>query len=99
VPAEVPTSQFWAVDVYDAATGAFIRESPVVGLDSYNQTLAVNNDGAVEVYFAPSPPAGKESNWIMTKAGDPFFVMFRIYGPKKQAVDGTWMLNNIEQLA
>jgi len=34
VPAHVPTTQFWAVDVYDAATAAFIRESPVVGIDS-----------------------------------------------------------------
>jgi hypothetical protein len=98
VAADVPTTQFWAVDVYDAATGAFIRESPVVGLDSYKQTLAINDDGTVDVYFAPSPPSGEESNWIMTKAGDPFFVMFRIYGPQKHAVDGSWMLNDIEQL-
>ena len=34
VPADVPSSQFWAVDVYDAAAAPFIRESPVVGLDS-----------------------------------------------------------------
>jgi hypothetical protein len=34
----------------------------------------------------------------MTKAGDPFFVMFLIYVPQKHAVDGSWMLNDIEQL-
>jgi hypothetical protein len=32
VPANVPAGQFWALDVYDAETGAFIRESPVVGV-------------------------------------------------------------------
>jgi hypothetical protein len=96
VPANVPTSQFWAVDVYDAATGAFIRESPVVGLDSYNQKLQQNADGTVDVYFAPKPPAGQDSNWILTRDGKPFFVMFRIYGPQKGAVDGSWVLNDIE---
>ena len=29
VPANVPAGQFRAVDVYDTATGAFIREPPV----------------------------------------------------------------------
>jgi hypothetical protein len=28
----------------------------------------------------------------------PFFVMFRIYGPQKGAVDGSWMLDNIEKM-
>lgn len=98
VPANVPTTQFWAVDVYDAATGAFIRETPVVGLDSYKKGLKKNKDGTVDVYFAPTAPKGKESNWVLTRAGKPFFVMFRIYGPQKGAVDGSWMLNDIERL-
>nr|WP_172842437.1 DUF1214 domain-containing protein [Bradyrhizobium erythrophlei] len=29
LPANAPAGQFWAVDVYDAETGAFIREPPV----------------------------------------------------------------------
>jgi hypothetical protein len=98
VPANVPTTQFWAVDVYDAATGAFIRESPVVGLDSYKENLKKNADGTVDVYFAPQAPAGQEANWVLTREGKPFFVMFRIYGPQKAAVDGSWMLNDIEQV-
>jgi len=40
VPANVPTSEFWALDVYDAATAGFIRESPVVGLDPNPRTAA-----------------------------------------------------------
>lgn len=98
VPANVPTSQFWAVDVYDAATGAFIRESPVVGLDSYKQGLKKNADGTVDISFAPQAPTGQESNWILTRDAKPFFVMFRIYGPQKGAVDGSWILNDIERV-
>ena len=98
IPANVPTSQFWAVDVYDAATGAFIRESPVVGLDSYRDSLRKNADGTVDVYFAPKAPVGQEGNWVLTREGKPYFVMFRIYGPKREAVDGTWVLNDIDEV-
>lgn len=98
VPANVPTTQFWAVDVYDAATGAFIRETPVVGVDSYKQDFKKNADGTADVYFGPKAPAGQESNWIPTVGGKPYFVMFRIYGPEKGAVDGSWVLDDIEEV-
>jgi hypothetical protein len=34
---------------------------------------------------------------IWTPSGKPYFVMFRIYGPQKGAVDGSWFLNDIEK--
>jgi len=95
VAPNVPTSQFFAVDVYDAGTAAFFRDTPIVGVDSYKSSLKKNADGSVDVFLGPKAPAGEESNWIPTKAGKPYFVMFRIYGPKKEAVDGSWILDNI----
>ena len=68
----------------------------MVGLDSYKQDLIANDDGTVDVYFAADPPTGQDGNWIKTRSGEPFFVMFRVYGPKKEAVDGSWMLNDVE---
>ncbi len=98
IPANPPAKEFWAVNVYDAATGGFIREAKVVGLDSYNQKVQKNADGSVELYFSPTPPAGREANWISTKPGQRFFAMFRIYGPDKGVVDGSWVLNDIERI-
>jgi hypothetical protein len=98
VPPNVPTKQFWAVDVYDAETAAFIRGSPALGVDSYKQTIRTNPDGSVDVYFAPHAPRGEEANWISTRPGKRYFVMFRIYGPKKGAIDGSWVLDNIERI-
>lgn len=72
--------------------------TPVVGLDSYNQKLQKNADGTVDIYFGPKAPAGKEANWIATKGGKPFFVMFRFYGPQKPIVDKSWVLNEIERV-
>jgi hypothetical protein len=71
VPPNVPARQFWAVDVYDAATGAFIREAPVVGVDSYKQRLAKTADGSVDITFAPRPPQGGRDNWIATAEASP----------------------------
>lgn len=95
VPANPPASQFWAVDVYDATTGAFIREAPVVGLDSYAPSLRKNDDGSVDVYLGPKAPPGQASNWVATRAGQPFFVMFRIYGPQAPLIKRTWALDDI----
>ncbi|MCY1411695.1 hypothetical protein D9M71_270850 [compost metagenome] len=98
IPANVPARDFWALDVYDARTAGFIRESRVVGLDSYNQQMKKNPDGSVDLYFAPKPPAGHENNWIGTQAGQPFFTLFRIYGPEQAIVDRTWAMNDIQRL-
>ena len=64
-----------------------------------SRSLKKNADGTVDVYFAPEPPAGQDSNWILTREGKPFFVMFRIYGPQKGAVDGSWILNDMERVS
>jgi hypothetical protein len=49
IPAHVPTTPFWAVEAYDAATAGLIRELRVVGLDSFNPALAKNPDGSVDL--------------------------------------------------
>lgn len=96
VPANVPARQFWAADAYDAGIAAFIRDAPVVGIDSYNQKMKKNADGTVDIYFAPKPPPGQESNWVTTAEGKPFFLFFRFYGPEKPIIDKSWVLNDIE---
>ncbi|WP_136476383.1 DUF1254 domain-containing protein [Pseudomonas sp. DG56-2] len=98
IPANAPAKEFWSVDAYDASTGGFIRKAPVVGLDSYDKKLKRNADGTVDLYFAPEPPPGQESNWISTQAGQRFFTLFRIYGPEQAIKDRSWVLNDIEQI-
>ena len=79
VPPNVPAKQYWSVTVYDLTTGCFIRESPRVSLDSFDTKAQKNADGSVDVYFGPKPPAGKESNWLYTAPGQPWFTYFRFY--------------------
>ena len=45
----------------------------------------------------PSMPFLRATNWrVATKAGRKFFLIFRFYGPKPAAFDGSWELNDIE---
>jgi hypothetical protein len=98
VPPRVPAKQFWAVTVYDLETAGFIRESPRVEINSYQEPQK-NPDGSVYVYFGPVAPAGKESNWIYTAPGKPWLTFFRFYGPEKAVFDKTWQLADLEQTA
>jgi hypothetical protein len=57
-----------------------------------------NADGSVDVYFGPTAPVGKDSNWVPTKPGGGFEVMFRAYAPTKAFFEKTWRLPDIEKM-
>jgi hypothetical protein len=96
--ANQPAKNFWSVTVYDNRTRSMIdTDQQRAGLSS-NTKLATNADGSVDLYFGPTAPAGKESNWIKTIPGQGFFTMVRIYGPLEPVFDGTWKLNDVEKV-
>jgi hypothetical protein len=99
VPANVPARQYWSVIAYDSLTNAFVRESPVVGLDSYSKTMKKNADGSVDITFGPKAPAGRETNWIYTAPGRAWFAGFRLYDPDKPFFDKAWVLPDLEPVA
>jgi hypothetical protein len=95
VPPDIPVKQYWAVTAYDLKTAAFIRESPQLGVDSY-QAVQKNPDGSIDVYFGPSAPVGREANWVYTAFGKPWFTFFRFYGPDQALFEKRWRLGEIE---
>jgi hypothetical protein len=97
VPPEVPASQFWSAIVYSMNTKGFIGNASRVGISSYDKTaLKTNDDGSVDLYFGGKAPKGKESNWLPT--GEPFFVMFRYYGPQPAFWDKSWTMPDVEKV-
>jgi hypothetical protein len=98
IPPGVPAEQFWAVTVYDVESAAFIRESPRVGLDSYDQKMKRNADGSVDLYFGAKAAEGRQANWVYTKPGHDWFAMFRFYGPGQALFDKTWIPCDFERL-
>ena len=97
VPADTPARDFWSVIAYGMATKGFIDGAKRVGLSTPNPSaMNVNADGSADIYFAPAPPDGLESNWIET--GEDFFLLFRLYGPNSALFDKTWILPDVERI-
>ncbi len=98
VPPHVPVRLYWSATVYDRATHAMIRELPWASRSSNTPGLQRAGDGSVEVFFGPAAPAGRRTNWIPTRAGSQFEVLFRFYGPERPLFDKSWRLPDIEKL-
>ena len=59
VPVDTPAEDFWSVIVYSMKTKGFIKDARRVGLASTQlDEMARNDDGSVDVYFAPTPSRG-----------------------------------------
>ncbi len=97
IPADAPMNDFWSAIAYSFATHGYIEGSERVGISSLEQeSLQVNDDGSVDLYFAPSAPEGQESNWIPT--GENFWIALRLYGPEKPEIIKSWKLPDIEKI-
>ena len=57
--------------------------------------LQANPDRSVDIYFGPVAPKGRESNWVPTKAGERFELLFRLYAPTKPLFEKTWRLPDL----
>jgi hypothetical protein len=97
VPPNAPVRQYWSATVYDRSTHALIRDLPWSSRSSQTPNLQKNADGSVDIYFSPKQPTRKESNWIPTKAGGEFEILFRLYGPEKALFEKSWKLPDVEQ--
>ena len=83
-----PNDAFWSLTMTDVA--GFMAPNPInrssVGSRS---DLAPNADGSIDVYLQRTPPAGRESNWLPTPAGN-FKLMLRAYLPSRAILDGEY---------
>jgi hypothetical protein len=98
VPPNVPVRDFWSATVYDLESAAWIRGMPKLGIASSTEGIVTNRDGSVDIFFGAEAPDGLESNWIPTRKGRRFFLLFRFYGPEAGVFDGSFELNSMETL-
>ena len=96
VPPGVPVDQFWSVVVYDGDTHGLIRDNDTYSVTSQTPGLRVNEDGSVDVHFAPEPVPGWESNTVPTQSSTGFELMFRFYGVRPEVMSKEWSLPNAE---
>ena len=54
--------------------------------------LAFNPDGSLDLYIQrESPGRDKESNWLPAPASGPFTMNLRLYWPKAEIREGSWV--------
>jgi hypothetical protein len=86
-------------DSIDRQTHALIKNMQRASRGSNAAELQRNSDGSIDVYFGPNAPAGRPSNWVPTDPQRGFELMFRVYGPKKEFFEKTWVLPDVEKVA
>jgi len=99
VPANPPATQFWSASIYDEKNRQMlINESKRMDISSRNPAVVKNADGSTDVYVGPTAPKGFENNWVQTKPGEGWFVLFRFYGPTEKMFDKSWVLPDFEKV-
>jgi hypothetical protein len=98
VPPDAPVRLYWSATAYDRNTHALIRDVPRASRASNSPEIVTEPDGSVALWFGPRAPAGREGNWVPTRAEHGFEVLFRIYGPEKAFFDKSWVLPDVEKI-
>lgn len=99
LPPNIPVKDFWSLVLYDTQTRSMLQtdqQFPSIG--SQKKGVAINPDTSVDVYFGPTPPSGKEGNWVQTWPGKGWTVILRLYGPLQPFFDRTWRPSEIEEV-
>ena len=88
-----PVKAFWSLSMYDGKTQLFINNQ----LDRYLlnsndiEAYEYNDDGSLTLYIQKESPGKQlESNWLPAPDG-PFYCVMRLYGPKEEALKGSWV--------
>jgi hypothetical protein len=97
IPADPPAKDFWSIVAYDPQTRSELQTSQTLpSKNSRRDPLITNADGSVDLYFAPTPPDGRDANWIQTVPEKGWLVLLRLYGPLKPWFEKTWRPGEIE---
>lgn len=96
LPGPIPAKAFWSFTVYDNQTRSLLETGQrTAGVDSLSPALALNPDGSATVWFGPTPPPGREGNWVQTMPGKGWNVLLRLYGPLEPWFDQSWRPGDI----
>ena len=91
-----PVRAFWSLTMYNERQN--LAANPI---DRYaigdRDKLAFNPDGSLDIYIQrESPGQDKESNWLPAPASGPFTMNLRLYWPKAEVLDGSWVTPGVK---
>jgi hypothetical protein len=91
-----PAKSFWSITMYDTSydgTAGYLVENPINRylINSTTQGLVYGKDSSLTITIQHEQPqdAAEQANWLPAPEG-PFYLVIRIYWPKKAALDGSW---------
>jgi hypothetical protein len=94
-----PADAFWSITMYDMPKFRLI-DNPInrYAIGDRTPGLKYNQDGSLDIYIQhDSPGPEKESNWLPAPEGD-FRPILRMYQPRPEALDGTYVLSPIKRV-
>ncbi len=85
-----PVEAFWSITMYDK--DGFQAANPINRFAIGDRDpLKFNPDGSLEIYMQhESPGSEKKANWLPAPEG-PLGITMRLYAPKANALDGSWV--------
>ena len=93
-----PVNAFWSLTMYDK--DAFLVDNLINRYALGDRSgMKSGDDGSLTLYIQnESPGKDKESNWLPAPK-DEFKLALRLYAPKKQVADGTWIPPAVKQVS
>lgn len=95
-----PVDAFWSLTMYDVPD-FYLVANPIDRYSIGDRTpgLQTAEDGSVTIYMqTEAPEPEKRSNWLPTPTG-PFRPLIRMYQPRPEALDGTYILPPVTKTA
>jgi hypothetical protein len=95
-----PVNAFWSLTMYNVPEFLLV-ENPIDRYSIGDRTpgLHVAGDGSLTIYLQhESPGPEKEANWLPASAGD-FRPVMRMYQPKPEVLEGTYVLPAITKVS
>jgi hypothetical protein len=84
-----PVNAFWSLTLYDAEGFQVANELNRFAIGD-RDSLRFNDDGSLDIWVQHERPESGDSNWLPAPTGA-FNLCARLYWPKPQVLDGTWV--------
>ena len=90
-----PNDAFWSLTMTDARKRLVANPADRYAVGD-RSGLVSNADGSLDIYLQAASPAGHESNWLPTPAGD-FMLWLRAYQPGAAILDGEYTVPAVKE--
>jgi hypothetical protein len=85
-----PVAAFWSITMYDAEGFQAANELDRFAIGD-RDPLVYEADGSLDIYIQHTNPGPERvANWLSAPTGE-LAITMRLYGPEKQALEGTWV--------